>query len=76
MSRFEEIVNEAIDSVIPVDTLHAEELDLPHPVTGELVHIVAPRPHELNVALKYLRRYATPGGAVKADDVDGLPGAD
>ena len=56
--------------------LHAEELDLPHPVTGELVHIVAPRPHELNVALKYLRRYATPGGAVKADDVDGLPGAD
>ena len=38
--------------------------------------MVAPRPHELNVALKYLRRYATPGGTAKAEDADGLPGAD
>jgi RluA family pseudouridine synthase len=49
--------------------LHAEELDLPHPVTGEPVHIAAPRPHALNVALKYLRRYATPGGAVSPASV-------
>ena len=52
--------------------LHAEELDLPHPITGEPVHIVAPRPHALNVALKYLRRYATLPGAAPAVSVEDL----
>jgi len=39
--------------------LHAEELTLPHPVTGETVTITAPWPKDLRVALKYLRQYAT-----------------
>lgn len=39
--------------------LHAWKLELPHPVTGEPVRIEAPWPVEFEVALKYLRRYAT-----------------
>jgi RluA family pseudouridine synthase len=39
--------------------LHAEELTLPHPVSGESVTITAPRPKDLKVALKYLRQFAT-----------------
>ena len=42
--------------------LHAEELSLPHPVTGETVTITAPWPKDLRVALKYLRQFA--GGYV------------
>ena len=38
--------------------LHAEELALPHPITGESLKITAPWPKDLVVALKYLRRYA------------------
>jgi len=38
--------------------LHAEELTLPHPVTGELVTLSAPWPKDLRVALKYLREFA------------------
>ena len=41
--------------------LHAEELELPHPISGELVHMVAAWPKDLTVAVKYLRRYATGG---------------
>ena len=40
--------------------LHAEELKLPHPVTGKLLSITAPWPKDLTVAVKYLRRYKTP----------------
>ena len=40
--------------------LHAAELVLPHPITGEVVTIQAPWPKDLNVALKYLRRFGTP----------------
>jgi RluA family pseudouridine synthase len=36
--------------------LHAEALELPHPVTGESVRITAPWPKDLTVAVKYLRR--------------------
>jgi len=43
--------------------LHAEELTLPHPVTGALLTIVAPWPKDLKVAVRYLRQYGTPGGA-------------
>ena len=39
--------------------LHLEELQLPHPVTGETVTITAPWPKDLRVALKYLRQFAT-----------------
>jgi RluA family pseudouridine synthase len=39
-------------------TVHAEELSLPHPVTGEVLTITAPWPKELKVALKYLRQFA------------------
>ncbi|MSU58504.1 MAG: RNA pseudouridine synthase [Pedosphaera sp.] len=38
-------------------TLHAEELALPHPVTGETVTLTAPWPKDLRVALKYLREF-------------------
>jgi len=39
--------------------VHAEELALSHPVTGESITIKAPLPKDLSVALKYLRRYAS-----------------
>ncbi len=38
--------------------LHAEELSLPHPVTGEPVTIKSEWPKDLKVALKYLRLYS------------------
>jgi RluA family pseudouridine synthase len=38
--------------------LHAEELSLAHPVTGDTLTITAPCPKDLSVALKYLRRFA------------------
>lgn len=38
--------------------LHAHELTVTHPQTGEKVKIEAPVPHDLEVALKYLRRHA------------------
>jgi RluA family pseudouridine synthase len=41
--------------------LHAEELTLVHPVTGQLLTIEAPYPKDLTVALKYLRRFANVG---------------
>ena len=39
--------------------LHAEELSLVHPVTGETVTIKSEWPKDLKVAVKYLRQYAT-----------------
>ena len=39
--------------------LHAEELALPHPITGELVAITSSLPKDLTVALKYLRLHAS-----------------
>jgi len=38
--------------------LHAEELTLPHPVTGQTITINAPWPRDLKVAVKYLRQFA------------------
>jgi 23S rRNA-/tRNA-specific pseudouridylate synthase len=40
--------------------LHAERLELPHPVSGAALTLVAPWPKDLSVAVKYLRRYAAP----------------
>ena len=42
-------------------TLHAESVDLPHPVTGAPIHISAPWPRNLTVAVKYLRKYGGGG---------------
>ena len=39
--------------------LHAEELALSHPVTGETLKITAPWPRDLKVAVKYLRQFAS-----------------
>ena len=39
--------------------LHAEQLTLPHPVTGGTLTITAPWPRDLKVAVKYLRQFAT-----------------
>jgi 23S rRNA pseudouridine955/2504/2580 synthase len=41
--------------------LHAEELTLPHPITGQSLTIEAPWPKDFTVALKYLRRFASVG---------------
>jgi 23S rRNA pseudouridine1911/1915/1917 synthase len=38
--------------------LHAESLSLSHPVTNETVSMTAPWPKDLEVSVKYLRRYA------------------
>jgi len=38
--------------------LHAQELSLSHPITGEALTLSAPWPKDLTVAVKYLRRYA------------------
>ena len=38
--------------------LHAEQLELPHPVTGITLTITAPWPKDFRVALKYLREFA------------------
>ncbi|HEY3762145.1 MAG TPA: RluA family pseudouridine synthase [Verrucomicrobiae bacterium] len=38
--------------------LHAEELSLPHPMTGQMLTITSPCPKDLKVAVKYLRQYS------------------
>lgn len=59
-----------LDSV----ALHAERLELPHPVTDQLIAIESPWPKDLRVALKYLRQCAPHGAtepaANSADDSD------
>lgn len=45
--------------LISTVALHAEELSLPHPVTDQPLSIKAAWPKDLDVAIKYLRRYAT-----------------
>jgi RluA family pseudouridine synthase len=44
--------------LISTVALHAERLEISHPVTGQTVAINAEWPKDLTVALKYLRRYA------------------
>jgi len=43
--------------LIPRAALHAEKLELTHPVTGQPVIITAPWPKDLRVAVKYLRQF-------------------
>lgn len=50
--------NEVERPLIGRVALHAEGLELPHPVTGARIIINAPWPKDLVVAVKYLRRYA------------------
>ena len=38
--------------------LHAQRLSLRHPVTGEALAVEAPLPHDFEISLKYLRRFA------------------
>jgi 23S rRNA pseudouridine955/2504/2580 synthase len=38
--------------------LHAEELNFPHPVTGEILQIKSEWPKDLKVAVKYLKQFA------------------
>ena len=42
--------------------LHASELTLLHPATREPLTLRAPQPHEFEVALKYLRKFAAANG--------------
>jgi 23S rRNA pseudouridine1911/1915/1917 synthase len=42
----------------PSLALHAWKLELPHPVTRQPLQMEAPMPRDLQVALKYLRKYA------------------
>jgi len=44
--------------MIPRLALHASELTLTHPATREPFTINAPLPHEFEIALKYLRKFA------------------
>jgi 23S rRNA-/tRNA-specific pseudouridylate synthase len=39
--------------------LHVERVEIRHPVSGQTLEIVAPLPKDFQVALKYLRRYAS-----------------
>jgi 23S rRNA-/tRNA-specific pseudouridylate synthase len=48
--------------------LHAELLELKHPVTGELVSITAAWPKDFTVAVKYLRQFAGSGTSVQVTD--------
>jgi 23S rRNA-/tRNA-specific pseudouridylate synthase len=41
--------------------LHASALTITHPVSRERVTFTAPLPHDFEVALKYLRKFAGPG---------------
>ena len=43
--------------LISTAAVHAEELSLPHPITGETITITASWPKDLKVAVKYLRMY-------------------
>ena len=45
--------------------LHASELTLKHPETKEPLTITAPLPHEFEVALKYLRKFAAGAGPAR-----------
>ena len=49
--------------LISYGALHAEKLELVHPVTGASVTITAKWPKDLEVAIKYLRRFTVPTGA-------------
>jgi RluA family pseudouridine synthase len=53
--------------------LHAEQLELKHPVTNETVNITAPWPKDFNVAVKYLRQFAGDGSRLPSAEEDVAP---
>src|SRR3989454_977471 len=53
--------NKAERPLIARPALHAEQLALPHPQNAETLTITVPWPKDLNVAVKYLRRYGAGG---------------
>jgi RluA family pseudouridine synthase len=48
-------------------SLHAERIELDHPVTGERVEVSAETPKDLLLSLKYLRRYRPLAGMIRHD---------
>jgi 23S rRNA pseudouridine1911/1915/1917 synthase len=54
--------------LIASTALHAEQLRVPHPVTGSEISMTAPWPKDFMVAVKYLRRYAA--GANSQDSLE------
>jgi 23S rRNA pseudouridine1911/1915/1917 synthase len=48
--------------LIASTALHAEQLEITHPISGSTVSISAPWPKDLTVAVKYLRRYRASSG--------------
>ena len=51
--------------------LHAEQLEVVHPVTGQPISITAPWPKDFMVAVKYLRQYGKqPQGSLPADNAE------
>jgi RluA family pseudouridine synthase len=55
-------LNQPERPLLSAPALHADQLDLPHPLTGQPLTIRSNWPKPLNVALKYLRRYSQPSG--------------
>jgi 23S rRNA pseudouridine1911/1915/1917 synthase len=56
--RYEAKPGEEERPLISRAAIHAEELEINHPVTGERLVIKAPLPKDFSVGLKYLRRFA------------------
>jgi len=56
--KFRPPTNKEERPLISTVALHAEQLSLPHPVTGETINITAPWPKDLEVAVKYLKMFA------------------
>jgi GTP cyclohydrolase I/GTP cyclohydrolase-4 len=67
MSRFEEIVNEAIDAVIPIDTLRAEQL------AGQIAEQVRERQAgmraEVTIAARYPETVKTPSSGISTQEI-------
>jgi GTP cyclohydrolase I/GTP cyclohydrolase-4 len=67
MSRFEEIVNEAIDGVIQVDTLRAEQL------AAQIAEQVRERQHgrraEVTIAARYPETVPTPSSGIETQEI-------
>jgi 23S rRNA pseudouridine955/2504/2580 synthase len=58
--------NQTEKALISRAAIHAEQLSIRHPATGQIIKIEAFWPKDLLVAVKYLRRYAT-GGRLNAE---------
>ena len=56
--------------LISRSALHAEQLTVAHPVTGEPIVISAPWPKDLTVAVKYLRKFALGTGGVPREGLE------